>query len=83
MYELFKLYKSNFFERGELENTKAELVVREALDGMDDGELFLEYCQSEGITFDDGKENANYDTMQGFGLALFKVKHQLMRTPQS
>ena len=58
-----------FFERGELENTKAELVVREALDGMDDGELFLEYCQSEGITFDDGKvKNANYDTMQGFGL---------------
>ena len=34
-----------FFERGELENTKAEIAVREALDGMDDGELFLEYCQ--------------------------------------
>ncbi|HIB22934.1 MAG TPA: metalloprotease TldD, partial [Rhodospirillales bacterium] len=35
----------------------------------DDGELFLEYQQSENFVFDDGQlKNANFDTSQGFGL---------------
>ena len=33
------------------------------------GELFLEYEQSESLSFDDGKlKSASYDTTQGFGL---------------
>src|SRR3546814_14806481 len=44
-------------------------IVGEALEGTDDGELFLEYRQSEAITFDDGRvRNASFDTSQGFGL---------------
>ena len=44
-------------------------MVDEALAGCDDGELFLEYVQSESLAFDDGKlKSASYDTTQGFGL---------------
>lgn len=36
---------------------------------MDDGELFLEYTESESLTFDDNTlKNASYNTSQGFGL---------------
>ena len=39
------------------------------LEGADDGELFLEYSQSEALVFDDGRlKQATYDTAQGFGL---------------
>ena len=41
----------------------------EALKGADDGELFLEYSQSESFAFDDGRlKAASFDTTQGFGL---------------
>ena len=40
-----------------------------ALKGADDGELFLEYSQSESFAFDDGRlKAATFDTSQGFGL---------------
>ena len=44
-------------------------IVGDALKGCDDGEMFLEYAQSESVLFDDGRvKNANFDTGQGFGL---------------
>src|SRR3546814_11539701 len=44
-------------------------MVNAALAGADDGELFLEYRQSEALAFDDGRlKSASFDTMQGFGL---------------
>ena len=47
----------------------AHALVDDALAGCDDGELFLEYEQSESLAFDDGKlKSASYDTTQGFGL---------------
>ena len=58
-----------FFGKGALDRRKTEKMVNEALAGCDDGELFLEYVQSEGLAFDDGKlKSASYDTTQGFGL---------------
>lgn len=40
-----------------------------ALDGADDGELYLEYRESESISLDDGKiRAASFDTRRGFGL---------------
>ncbi len=58
-----------FFERAGLDRGRTEALVREALDGADDGELFLEYRQSEMLAFDDNRlKNASFDTMQGFGL---------------
>jgi TldD protein len=48
---------------------KARRMVADALDGADDGELFLEFSQSEGLLFDNGRlKSANFDTSQGFGL---------------
>ena len=58
-----------FFNRVGLDQARTEALVRETLHNADDGELFLEYCQSESISFDDGKvKSANFDTLQGFGL---------------
>jgi len=58
-----------FFADGNLAENAAEKLVRRALSGMDDGELFLEYQQSESLVFDDGKlKNASFNTAQGFGL---------------
>src|SRR2546430_17243150 len=58
-----------FFDRTGMEPGRVEKLVGEALSGMDDGELFLEYSQSESVALDDGKiKSAAFDTAQGFGL---------------
>ncbi|MCK5777852.1 MAG: metalloprotease TldD [Rhodospirillales bacterium] len=58
-----------FFAAGALSREKAEAITGEALHDADDGELFLEYRQSESIMFDDGRvKSASFDTAQGFGL---------------
>lgn len=58
-----------FFNRGGLDRARVEGIVDEALAGADDGELFLEYRQSESVVLDDGKvKSAAFDTSQGFGL---------------
>jgi TldD protein len=58
-----------FFKRAGLDRSRVEGAVEEALRGADDGELFLEYRQSEGLVFDDGRlKSASFDTAQGFGL---------------
>ena len=58
-----------FFEQAGLDRDRISDLVGETLNGMDDGELFLEYCQSESISFDDGRvRSASYDTSHGFGL---------------
>lgn len=58
-----------FFTNTDLEREQTTRLVADLLHGSDDGELFLEYGQSEGLMFDDGRlKAANYDTSQGFGL---------------
>jgi TldD protein len=43
--------------------------IATAPDGADDGELFLEYRESEAISFEDGRiRSASFDTRRGFGL---------------
>ena len=57
-----------FFTRG-LDRDAAERVTAAALAGCDDGELFLEYRESEMISLDDGRiRQAGFDTSLGFGL---------------
>jgi TldD protein len=47
----------------------AQRITREALREADDGELFLEYRESESINLDDGRiRAAGFDTALGFGL---------------
>lgn len=58
-----------FFTRTGMDRANVEQTVNNALKDADDGELFLEYRQSESLTWDDGKlKSANFDTTQGFGL---------------
>ena len=58
-----------FFARTGMDRPRVEKIVEETLDGMDDGELFLEYSQSESLALDDGRiKSASFDTSQGFGL---------------
>ena len=58
-----------FYANTSLSRDKAEAITAEALRQADDGELFLEYRQSESIMFDDGRvKSASFDTAQGFGL---------------
>jgi TldD protein len=58
-----------FFTRTGMDRERVERLVADALSGMDDGELYLEYSQSESLTFDDGRiKSAAFDTAQGFGL---------------
>ncbi len=58
-----------FFARAGLDRKVVDRTVADALDGCDDGELFLEYRQSESVALDDGKiKSASFDTTQGFGL---------------
>ncbi len=58
-----------FFNRAGLDKSRVEGIIGESLGNADDGELFLEYQQSENFVFDDGQlKIANFDTSQGFGL---------------
>jgi TldD protein len=53
----------------ELEPQAAARILGDALRGADDGELFLEYRESEAISLDDGRiRAASFDTTRGFGL---------------
>ena len=60
-----------FFHRADadLDADAALAATRAALRGADDGELFMEWRESEAVSLDDGRiRAANYDTQLGFGL---------------
>ncbi len=58
-----------FFRRNGLDESRVKALVAGSLSSLDDGELYMEFCQSEHLAFDDGHlKNANFDTAQGFGL---------------
>ncbi|MEM7743379.1 MAG: metalloprotease TldD [Pseudomonadota bacterium] len=52
-----------------LDQDTALAVLRDAVAGAEDGELYLERRRSESLVFDDGRlRNTSYDSNQGFGL---------------
>ena len=60
-----------FFDRPDaaLDRDAAARLLGRALANADDGELFLEYRESESISLDDGRiRSAGFDTSLGFGL---------------
>src|ERR1700686_4378412 len=64
---------SSLIDRAGLARLRLNKVVAHGLDGADDGELYLEYRQSEVLVFDNGRlKQATYDTSQGFGLRAVK-----------
>src|SRR5918994_578433 len=64
---------SSLIDRSGLDRGKVSGLIKRGLEGADDGELFLEYRQSEALLFDNGRlKQATYDTAQGFGLRAVK-----------
>jgi TldD protein len=65
----------SLFERAGLDRQDARRHLAHGLEGADDGELFLEYAQSEALVFDNGRlKQATYSTDQGFGLRAVKAE---------
>lgn len=64
---------ASLIDRAGLDRSRLAKIIARGLDGADDGELFLEYRQSEVLAFDNGRlKDATYDTAQGFGLRAVK-----------
>lgn len=58
-----------FYAKNNLDPQKVNRMVNDHLTGADDGELYLEYVQSEFFSWDDGRlKTCTYDTDMGFGL---------------
>lgn len=63
----------NLIEQFDTGRESIEKTLNDALTGCDDGELYLEYKQVEGLVFDNGRlKSGNYSTEQGFGLRAVK-----------
>src|SRR5512144_2579990 len=63
----------SLIDRAGLDRGRVAKIVSHGLEGADDGELYLEYRQSEMLVFDNGRlKQATYDTSQGFGLRAVK-----------
>ena len=63
----------SLIDRAGLDRARVTTILTHGLDGADDGELFLEYRQSEALLFDNHRlKQATYDTVQGFGLRAVK-----------
>ena len=73
---------TSLIDRAGLDRTRVRRHLSRSLEGADDGELFLEYRQSEVLVFDNGRlKQATYDTAQGFGLrGDITAAEELMRT---
>ena len=64
---------TSLLDRADLDRDSVRDQVARGLAGADDGELFLEYSQTEALMFDNGRlKQATYDTSQGFGLRAVK-----------
>ncbi len=52
-----------------LDRERATTLVAQAVNGADDGELFLERCQSETLVYEDNRlKSSSYSSAEGFGL---------------
>src|SRR5438067_345920 len=65
---------ASLIDRTGLNRTRLKRHLARGFEGADDGELFVEYRQSEALVFDNGRlKQATYDTAQGFGLRAVKA----------
>ncbi len=69
MTEALTIAEKLFHSENGLDPVQAGRHIASATEGADDGELFLEYRESELISLDDGRiRAASFDTRRGFGL---------------
>src|SRR5262249_49492176 len=60
---------TSLLDRAGLDRKAARRQLARGLEGADDGELYLEYAQSEMLVFDNGRlKQATCNTDRGFGL---------------
>src|SRR3954468_7295885 len=60
---------ASILESAGVDPKRAGDILADALQGADDGELFVERSESESFVFDDGRlKSASYDASEGFGL---------------
>ncbi len=58
-----------FFKDSNLDSAKVDRVVSDSLKNADDGELYLQFEESENFVFDDQRlKSASFDVSKGFGL---------------
>src|SRR5256885_15026784 len=63
----------SLLDRAGLDRQAARRHLARGLEGADDGEIYLEYAQSEMLVFENGRlKQATYNTDQGFGLRAVK-----------
>lgn len=61
--------KSDLLANFDLTESQIQSFVADSLKGADDGELYVEYSESESLTFDNGRlKGGSFNTDQGFGL---------------
>ena len=61
--------RTSLIDQFDMSESRLKEVVADTIQGADDGELFLEYSESEALMFDNGRlKTANFSTDQGFGL---------------
>ncbi|WCR53164.1 MAG: Metalloprotease TldD [Wolbachia endosymbiont of Ctenocephalides orientis wCori] len=61
-----------FFAQNNVNVNNVYKIVNDALSNSDGGELFLEFCQSESLLFDDNVlKHVDLNTRRGFGLRSF------------
>ncbi|WP_442578661.1 metalloprotease TldD [Mesorhizobium sp. ASY16-5R] len=61
--------QDSLLSRFDVDEDDVKSLVAKTIRGADDGELFLEYSESEALMFDNGRlKTANFNTEQGFGL---------------
>ena len=59
----------NLLGQFDISEDRVRALVADTINGADDGELYLEYSESEALMFDNGRlKTANFTTDQGFGL---------------
>src|ERR1700752_3608885 len=64
---------ASLLDRAGLDKVRVGKLLDRGLEGADDGELFLEYTQSEMLVFDNNRlKQATYRPSQGFGLRAVK-----------
>ncbi len=59
----------SLIDQFDIERAEIESVLSDSIGKADDGELFMEYAETEALVFDNGKlKTGTFDTRQGFGL---------------
>ena len=60
---------ARLLEQFDISEDAVRRIVSDAVDGADDGELFVEHREGEALVFDNGRlKTANFNTERGFGL---------------